>query len=145
MIRKEHENEQKLVIVFRRKDNLERLISRHNEKHISLRKKYDEMLKQQHDTVAMYNELRGNIKESISKAKNAYEKCVEIAPKLLMAQKKVRLLEAGIYGIEMKINAKEDEIKKIKKDTEYKRQEYERMKIETMVRLERKMKTLKFK
>eukprot|EP00794_Sanderia_malayensis_P006125 gene6125-6829_t len=145
VIAKEYENEQKLVIAFRRKDNLERLISRHQEKQIAFKSKYEEMLKQQHDSVAMYNEIRGGIMESISKAKSAYEKCIEIAPKLLVEQKRVRLLEAGVYGIEMKINAREDELKKIKKDKEYKRQEYERMKIESMVRLERKMHKMKFK
>ncbi len=133
------------MIAFRRKDNLERLITRHNERHIASRKKYEEMLKQQHESVAMYNDVRATIIESINKAKDAYEKSVEIAPKLLVAQKKVRLLEAGVYGLEMKINAKEDELKKYKKDIEYKRQEYERLKIETMVRFEKKLHNFKFK
>lgn len=143
IIRKEYENEQKLVIVFRRKDYLERMISRKTEKHITLRAKFDEMLKQQHDTVKMHNEIRGNIQESISKAKAAYEKCIELAPKILERQKKVRLLEAGVYGLEMRINAKEDQLKKTKKDIEFMKQESERTKVEAMVRLERKMRKLK--
>ena len=70
---------------------------------------------------------------------------MELAPKVLESQRKVRLLENSIYGIEMKINNTEDEIKRIRKEKEFKKAELDRLKTEQMLRLEKKMKSFKFK
>ena len=142
---KEHENEQKLVVVYRRKDNLERSISRLNEKQSFTKARYKDKWAQHRDVVTFQQQVRNNIKDSIDRAKKAYEKCVEIAPKVLELQKKVRLLEASVYGLEMKVNSREDELKQIRKDKEYLKQEHERLQLETMIRLEKKMKKMKFK
>lgn len=132
-------------MVYRRKDYLERIISRHHEKHHAAKGRYNEKIKQHREAIAFYEEVRGNIKSSIERAKVAYEKCVELAPKVLESQRKVRLLENSIYGIEMKINNTEDEIKRIRKEKEFKKAELDRLKTEQMLRLEKKMKSFKFK
>ena len=145
VIVKERDNEQKLVVVYRRKDNLERLISRLREKHSDAKARYTSKLAQHREAIAFQQEVRNNIKASIDRAKQAYEKSIEIAPKILELQKKVRLLGASVHGLEFKINIKEDELKKIRKETELKKQEHERLKLEQMARLDRKMRKLKFK
>ena len=124
---------------------MERLISRLREKDSVAKARYNDKLTQHNESVAFQQQVRHNIKDSIDRAKTAYEKCVEIAPKVLELQRKVRLLENSVYGLEMKINSREDELKKIKKDKEFVRQEHERLKLEQMIRLEKKMKKLKFK
>lgn len=134
-----------MVVVYRRKDNLDRMISRLREKHSVSKARYNDKLSQHREVVAFQQQVRNNIKDSIERAKAAYEKCVEIAPKVLYLQKKVRLLEASIYGMEMKINSKEDELKKLRKDKEFVRQEHERLQIEQMVRLEKRMRKMNFK
>ena len=134
-----------MVIVYRRKDNLDRLISRLREKHSVAKARYKDKLTQHREAVTFQQQVRNNIKDSIDRAKSAYEKCVEIAPKVLELQKKVRLLETSVYGLEMKINSREDELKQIRKDKEYVKQEHERLKLEQMIRLEKKMKKLNFK
>lgn len=121
------------------------MISRLREKHSVSKARYNDKLSQYREAVTFQQQVRNNIKDSIDRAKAAYEKCVEIAPKVLELQKKVRLLEASIYGIEMKINSKEDELKKIRKEKEFVRQEHERLQIEQMVRLDKKMRKMNFK
>lgn len=123
---KQSELHAKIIRGMRRKDALEKHLHAVQDKGARYRERMKIQVDRLKYSVGRQEEIKKSITDKVANLKNMHGQIMGLEPKLREAHTRMRRIEVVVFELEDKINRKEDDIRRLHKESIYKREEAQR-------------------
>ena len=131
---------QALIKANKKKDFLQRMLLVKEDNYRTIKQREMEVEEQRNAMVKQEKDMKQAFKEAIANATEAYHNCVEIAPKILLKNEKIKRLEVDLEDLQHKCDVRDDQLRKVRKEVRFLKDKLEMHSVELTVKKERKAK-----